>query len=126
MPLGRFALDIVETLALAALLFVGINAISARVRVDGTSMRPTLEDGEFVLVNRLAYRFGEVQRGDIIVFHYPQNPRDELIKRVIGLPADEVLVSQGGVSINGVKLDEPYIAAAPDYAGTWRVPADFL
>ena len=126
MPLGRFALDIVETLALAVLLFLGINAISARVRVDGTSMRPTLEDGEFVLVNRLAYRFGEVQRGDIIVFHYPQNPRDELIKRVIGLPADEVLVSQGGVSINGVKLDEPYIAAAPDYAGTWRVPADFL
>jgi len=65
--LGRFFLDVLETLLLSAVLFLAINALSARVRVDGFSMVPTLQDGEFVLVNRLAYRMGVPQRGDIIV-----------------------------------------------------------
>ena len=85
---GRFALDIIETLVLAVILFLGINAVSARVRVDGFSMIPTLEDGEFVLVSKLNYHFGDVERGDIIVFHFPMDPEQELIKRVIGLPGD--------------------------------------
>jgi signal peptidase I len=118
---GRFALDILETLILAVVLFVGINAVSARVRVDGFSMLPTLKDGEFVLVNKLSYRFGEVERGDIIVFHYPMNPEEELIKRVIGLPGDQVVVQNQQVSVNGIVLAEGYIAAAPLYAGEWVV-----
>ena len=89
---GRFLLDILETLLLAVILFIGINAISARVLVDGFSMRPTLQDGEFVLVNKLSYRFSEIQRGDIIVFHFPMNPEEELIKRVVGLPGDRVTI----------------------------------
>jgi len=123
---GRFALDIIETLVLAVILFLGINAISARVRVDGFSMRPTLEDGEFVLVSKLNYQFGSVQRGDIIVFHFPMDPTQELIKRVIGLPGDHILVNAGKVSVNGQVLDEPYIAAAPTYSGEWDVPAGQL
>ncbi|MFN8410882.1 MAG: signal peptidase I [Anaerolineales bacterium] len=118
---GRFALDILETLILAVVLFLGINALSARVRVDGFSMRPTLEDGEFVLVNKMSYRFGEINRGDIIVFHYPVNPSEDLIKRVIGLPGDKVGVHNGQVSVNGVVLNEPYIAQAPNYDGDWVV-----
>jgi signal peptidase I len=118
---GRFALDILETLILAVVLFVGINAVSARVRVDGFSMLPTLKDGEFVLVNKLSYRLGEVERGDIIVFHFPMNPDEELIKRVIGLPGDQVMVQNQQVSVNGVVLNEGYIAAAPLYAGEWTV-----
>ena len=118
----RFALDILETLLLAVVLFLGINAISARVRVDGFSMRPTLEDGEFVLVSKLNYKFGAVERGDIIVFHYPMNPDQELIKRVIGLPGDHIVVQSGAVSVNGQILEEPYIAAAPMYSGEWLVP----
>ncbi|MDD2920922.1 MAG: signal peptidase I [Anaerolineales bacterium] len=118
----RFALDILETLLLAVILFLGINAISARVRVDGFSMRPTLEDGEFVLVSKLNYRFGKIDRGDIIVFHYPVNPKQELIKRVIGLPGDYINVQGGVVSVNGQALDEPYIAAMPLYTGDWVVP----
>jgi signal peptidase I len=118
---GRFALDILETLVLAVVLFFGINAVSARVRVDGFSMRPTLEDGEFVLVNKLSYRFSQVQRGDIIVFHYPANPDEELIKRVIGLPGDRVIVRDQHVFLNGQVLDEPYIAAAPLYSGEWTI-----
>ncbi len=120
---GRFIFDVIETLALAGILFLGINAISARVRVDGFSMIPTLEDGEFVLVSKLNYRFGDVERGDIIVFHYPMDPKQELIKRVIGLPGDTINVQNGIVSVNGQALSEPYIAAAPAYSGEWIVPA---
>lgn len=118
----RFAFDIIETLALAAVLFLGINAVSARVRVDGFSMLPTLEDGEFVLVSKVNYQFGSVERGDIIVFHFPLDPEQELIKRVIGLPGDNIIVRNGIVSVNGQSLEEPYIAAAPAYSGEWTVP----
>jgi signal peptidase I len=117
----RFVLDIVETLVLAAVLFLAINAISARVRVDGFSMRPTLDDGEFVLVNKLSYYFGEMNRGDIIVFHFPLNPEEELIKRVIGLPGDQVKIENGKVFVNEQALNEPYIAQAPIYSGEWTV-----
>ena len=122
----QFAWDLVETIALAVLLYIGINAISARVRVDGFSMRPTLDDGEFVLVNRMAYRFGDIERGDIIVFNYPANPDQELIKRVIGLPGDQVTINNGQVALNGYILSEPYIADAPQYDGEWRVPDNYL
>jgi signal peptidase I len=120
---GRFFLDVLETLLLSAVLFLAINALSARVRVDGFSMRPTLQDGEFVLVNRLAYVLGAPQRGDIIVFHFPLDPgSQDLIKRVIGLPGDVVTVKAGILSVNGQPLQEPYIAAAPIYSGEWLVP----
>ena len=126
-PFWRFLLDLFETLLLSVLLYLGINAISARVRVDGFSMRPTLEDGEYVLVNRLAYNFGEPQRGDIVVFHSPVGvDRLDLIKRVIGLPGETVSVRQGKVYINDVLLEESYIAAAPRYAGEWIVPEGHL
>ena len=117
----RFILDILETLVLAVVLYFGINAVSARVRVDGFSMRPTLQDGEYILVNKLAYKLGQPQRGDIVVFKFPVNPEEDLIKRVIGLPGDTVSVQDGVLSINGVVVDEPYINAPPAYNGTWIV-----
>ena len=117
----RFFLDILETLVLAVVLYFGINAVSARVRVDGFSMRPTLQDGEYILVNKLAYKLGEPQRGDIVVFIFPINPEEDLIKRVIGLPGDTVAVQNGVVSINGIPTNEPYIYAPPAYEGTWQV-----
>ncbi|MCG2785987.1 MAG: signal peptidase I [Anaerolineae bacterium] len=115
--------DILETVLLSAALFLVINALTARVRVDGFSMLPTLEDGNFVLVNRLAYRLGEPQRGDIVVFHFDLT-RQDLIKRVIGLPGDEVRIENGVVYVNGVGLIESYIAAVPNYSGSWLVPSD--
>jgi len=118
----RFFLDILETLILAVVLFFGINAVSARVRVDGFSMRPTLQDGEYILVNKLAYQTGEPKRGDIVVFVFPVNPQEDLIKRVIGLPGESVAVHNGIVSVNGVPLTEPYIAAPPAYDDEWIVP----
>lgn len=122
----RFFLDILETIILAVVLYFGINAVSARVRVDGFSMQPTLQDGEYILVNKLAYKTGEPVRGDIIVFIFPVNPQEDLIKRVIGLPGDSISIHNGIVSINGTPLSEPYIASPPAYDGDWVVPEDQL
>jgi signal peptidase I len=119
----QLAYDILETVLLATVLFLVINALTARVRVEGSSMLPTLQDGNFVLVNRLSYSLGEPQRGDIIVFHFDLT-RQDLIKRVIGLPGDEVRIADGIVYVNGVALLEPYIATAPNYNGTWVVPSE--
>jgi signal peptidase I len=118
----RFLVDILETLVLSVVLFVSINMISARIRVDGASMEPTLVSGEYVIVNRLSYRLGSPQQGDIIVFHFPRDPKEEYIKRVIGLPGDEVEVKNGTVYVNGQLLDESYLKVKMDYFGTWRVP----
>jgi signal peptidase I len=119
----QLAYDILETVLLATVLFLVINALTARVRVEGSSMLPTLQDGNFVLVNRLSYSLGKPERGDIIVFHF-ELTRQDLIKRVIGLPGDEVRIANGAVFVNGVALVEPYIATAPSYDGTWVVPAN--
>ncbi len=125
-PWGRMFLDIFETVILAVVLFLGINAISARVRVDGSSMIPTLQNGEFVLVNRMAYRLGQPERGDIIVFRSVNENDLDLIKRIIGLPGDRVQVQEGQVLVNGQALAEPYINAPPRYSGEWQVPEGFL
>jgi signal peptidase I len=122
----RFLLDLLETVGLALVLFVIINSVSARVRVDGSSMLPTLHDGEFVLVNKLAYRMGKPTRGDIIVFRSTTETDLDLIKRIIGVPGDQISVHNGQVSVNGHVLDETYINAAPNYDGDWQVPADNL
>lgn len=122
----RFVIDIVETIVLSVILFAAINAVSARIRVDGASMEPTLQSGEFVIVNKLAYVFGEPKTGDVIVFHFPRDPEQEYIKRVIGLPGDQVVVKEGRVVVNGQPLEEEYIAASPVYEATWDVPDDSL
>ena len=118
----HFLLDLLETVGLAVVLFLVINALSARVRVDGFSMMPTLQDGEFVLVNKMAYYIGSPTRGDIIVFQSTTERNLDLIKRVIGLPGDHIVIGGGKVTINGQTLNEPYIAAAPNYSGAWKVP----
>ena len=98
---------------LAAALFLAVNVISARIRVEGPSMEYSLLDGEVVIVNRLAYRWEEPERGDIIVFYYPLDPDRRLIKRIIGLPGDEIQVAGSDIYINGTLLDETYLSLPP-------------
>jgi signal peptidase I len=117
----KFLVDILETLIWAVVLFVLINLVSARVRVDGGSMMPTLTNGELVIVNKLVYHLGEPERGDIIVFYFPVDPSQEFIKRVIGLPGDQVSIHKGAISINGQRLDEPYLSVNTSYDGDWSV-----
>ena len=109
----RILLEVIETIVLALVLFVAINFLTARIRVDGSSMQPSFTDGDYVIVNRLAYQFGDIQRGDVIVFPYPLDEEDDYIKRVIGLPGDRVAVYGGIVYVNGEPINEPYILEQP-------------
>ena len=134
-----FLREILETVGLAIVLFLLVNVFSARVRVEGFSMLPSLDNGEYVLISRLAYKLGDYQRGDIIVFRPPMYPvapfwqrlfglpdvddkYEDYIKRIIGLPGETVRIANGTVYINDVSLKELYIAAPPDYSSEWTVP----
>lgn len=115
-----FLWEVLQTLIMAIVLYFLIDAVIGRVRVENISMQPTLHEGQFILVNKLAYRLGDFQRGDIVVFHH--DATEDYIKRVIGLPGDRVEVHDGHVYINDQVLAEEYIAAPPRYAGSWQVP----
>src|SRR5678816_4565243 len=85
------------------------------VVVEGTSMLPQLHDGERLLVNKLVYykiqslSWGHIERGDIVVFWFPNDPDKSYVKRVIGLPGETVEIRNGHVFINGTELQEPYL-----------------
>jgi len=123
----RTLIDLVETILISVFLFIGINAISSRIRVESISMQPTLYAGNFVLVNKLAYKLGKPGRGDVIVFLYPPDPKQvPYIKRVIGLPGDHVHIEDGKVFINGELLAEPYLGVVTIHGGDWQVPEGSL
>ena len=124
LPLLRALWEIIQTLFIAGARFLAVTLPTARIRVEGSSMEPSLHDGELVVVRRLSYRWGEPARGDIIVFNLPLDPGRRLIKRLIGLPGDHVVIRDGQVWINDALLDEPYIAAPPRYSGEWDVGPD--
>ncbi len=119
-------IDILETLLLSVVLFFLINAVSARIRIDGSSMEPNLHHGEFVIVSKINYRFGEPERGDVVVFDFPRNITQEYIKRVIGLPGEHILIEDGNVYVNEIILSEPYLIMEPQYEGEWDVPENTL
>jgi signal peptidase I len=79
------------------------------VRVEGTSMLPTLEDENRLLINKFAYHFGDIHRGDVVVFLYPQDHSKSYIKRVIALPGDDLRIDHGTVWVNGVAQTEDYV-----------------
>jgi signal peptidase I len=118
--------DILETLLLSVVLFFLINAVSARIKIDGSSMEPNLHHGEFVIVSKINYRFGEPERGDVVVFDFPRNITQEYIKRVIGLPGEHILIEDGIVYVNDIMLSEPYLTMEPQYEGEWDVPENTL
>lgn len=112
-PARQILVEIIQTISLALLLFLAINLVSARIRVDGESMEPNFQDGNYVVVNRLAYRIGEIERGDVVVFLYPLNREEDLIKRVIGLTGDRISMAEGQIYVNGVALQEDYLREPP-------------
>jgi signal peptidase I len=83
-------------------------------QVKGESMSPTLENGEYILTEKISYKIGQPKRGDIIVFKAPPQPTDEFIKRIIGIPGDEILIDKGKVYVNGEKLKEGYLPAGSE------------
>lgn len=103
------AREIVETVLLTALVYFVVRSSVQFTPIQGPSMRPGLHDGQAVIVNELGYVFGSPQRGDVIVFHPPFNPKEQYIKRVIAVPGDTFSVTDTSVIVNGVALKEPYV-----------------
>lgn len=103
--------DVAISIALAVILIV---FIYQPVKVEGTSMMPGLTDQERIFVNKYEYKLGpnNIHRGDLVVFHYPKDPRESYIKRVVGIPGDSVQIVYGQVYVNLQKLDEPYVLDA--------------
>jgi signal peptidase I len=122
---GRLLLrDLVFALMIAALVVV---FIVQPVKVEGTSMLPRLHDGERIFVNKLIYydeyRWApKVERGDIVVFWFPDDPSKSYIKRVIGLPGDTVEVRDGLVRINGSILEEQYLDPKSNLSSRSQAP----
>lgn len=116
------ALLAVVWLVLPLPLRLMINISTARVRHDGYSMGTILPNGSYILADRLAYHQKDPLRGDIIIFNFPLDPKQDLIKRVIGLPGETIAVQDGIVTIDGSPLEEPYITEPPLYNGIWVVP----
>jgi signal peptidase I len=79
------------------------------VRVEGTSMLPVLEDQDRLFINKMAYRVGEIHRGDVVVFLYPHDHEKSYIKRVIALPGDDLRIDHGEVYVNGRRVVEKYV-----------------
>jgi signal peptidase I len=93
------------------------------VKVEGTSMMPSLYDQERLFINQFSYKFGldDIKRGDTVVFFFPGDPEKSYIKRVIGLPGDTIAVEDGYVLVNGKKLEENYVP--PEYRDDRPYPA---
>ncbi|MBA3534777.1 MAG: signal peptidase I [Ardenticatenales bacterium] len=104
--------ELAETIILTVLIFVMMRAVVQNYRIEGYSMEPNLHEGQRLFVSKLAYYFGEPQRGDIIVFEYPKGdpngPEKDYIKRIIGLPGDTVECNPGEIRVNGQLIDESY------------------
>ncbi len=131
----RVARDIFEALVLAVVVFLLLQATVRNFKVDGSSMDPTLEHGQFLLVNRLVYlridieRLSKIvpfwqsndrsshyairppKRGEIIVFEFPRDASKDFVKRIVGLPGEEIEIRDGTVIVDGAVLEEPYLTA---------------
>lgn len=98
--------DLLIALGLSAFFIV---FLYQPVRVEGTSMLPGLQDQERIFINKFVYKLEPIERGDIVVFHYPFDPSKSYIKRVIGLSGDRVRIVEGQVYVNGHPIKEPYV-----------------
>ncbi len=116
--------ELVETVVLSLVIFLLIRQVVQNYRIENHSMEPNFYEGQFVLVNKLAYRLGQPDRGDVLVFHNPRNTNEDYIKRIIGLPGDTVEINNQTVFINGEAVIEEfthYPIAPGEYSGPFVV-----
>jgi signal peptidase I len=106
---GVWVRDLVISLAISAFIII---FLYQPVKVEGTSMMPSLEDQERIFVNKFVYRLEPIERGDIVVFRYPRDPSKSYIKRVIAMAGDHVRIDGGQVYVNDEALDEDYVPPA--------------
>ena len=89
--------------------FLIVTFLYQPVRVEGTSMQPGLRDQDRLFIDKFFFRFEMINRGDVVVFHYPRDPEKSYIKRVIALPGDSIYIDHGRVYVNNQPLDEEYV-----------------
>lgn len=116
--IGAFFLDMIETLVIALSIFLVVYLFFMQPhQVNGQSMVPNFQSGEYVLTDKVSYRFSNPQRGEVVVLHAPeaancpQGTGCDFIKRVLGVPGDTVEIANNQVIVNGTPLPEPYIPA---------------
>lgn len=108
-----FVMDILETIVFIGSFFIVVYLfIMQPNQVKGASMEPTFDSGDYIMTSKVTYKFRPPQRGDVIVFKSPKNPDIEYIKRVVGLPGDQVVIKNSQVFINDNLVPETYIAEA--------------
>jgi len=114
---GSFLWELARIIIIAFVIMIGFRFFVAEpFIVSGSSMVPNFHNREYLIVNKISYRFHEPQRGDVIVFHYPKDTTQFFIKRVIGLPGEKVKIADGKVYIynaqhpDGSALTEPYLS----------------
>ena len=109
----KYLLDVWEVLETLIVAFVSILLIYEFVaqpfKVEGVSMQPNFQNGDYLLVDELTYRFQNPERGQVIVFHNPQDVKEYYIKRIIGLPGDTITIENNQVYVNGKLLSESYL-----------------
>ncbi len=115
--IGVWLRDLIISLAISAFIII---FLYQPVKVEGTSMMPSLEDQERIFVNKFVYRLEPIERGDIVVFRYPRDPSKSYIKRVIGMAGDRIRIDGGQVYVNGQALDESYVP--PEYTDSRSYP----
>ena len=113
-PMIDFIMDILETVVFIGSMFILVVYLFILTpnQIKGASMENTFHTGDYILTSRVTYKFRKIERGDVVVFKSPKNPDIEYIKRIIGLPGDEITISSAGlVKVNNIELEEKYIAA---------------
>jgi signal peptidase I len=116
--------EVLGTFALALIIFALLQVTVETREVQLSSMEPSLFEGQYLMINKVVYRFKPPQRGDVIIFHYKNSPDLVYIKRVIGLPGEEIELKSGEVYLNGSELDEPYIPGVTPGKLKQTVPPD--
>ena len=124
--LKDFSCETIKVVIISLIVIVGIRSfVMQPFFVSGKSMEPNFHDGDYLIVDELSYRFGEPKRGDVIIFHYPNNPREFYIKRIIALPGEKVEIMDNIITIynaedpSGFDLDEAYIPSETQITGNY-------
>jgi len=115
-------LDVLETLLLTIVIYAVLSTFIGRFKVLSVSMEPTLYEGQYLLISKQTHKIWPLKRGDIVVFQFPRNPTKNYIKRLIGLPGENVELRSGQLYINGELMPEPWLVKSMrSYSGQWQL-----
>lgn len=117
--------EVIKTIGIAAIVVFGIRAVLFQpFLVSGASMEPNISQSNYLIIDELTYRFREPMRGEVVVFRYPGDKSTFYIKRILGLPGEQVDIENGVLLINGAKVDESDYLKGIGTSGTVHTKLD--